>query len=140
MFPEWTNWAALYGTVKVKQFQVNFVRSYLDEVKGDSFFPIAIATTYSAGLITPASINVVIDNGDSQLWPVFTDHSGGGRMHSFKFPGLAWATTSTPNPGSSTGAQIGCPGGVLVYAASLPTSITVATIQIIGTYLLRLRT
>jgi len=138
-FNEWSSIAGLYQEVKLLQFEVQLVRMYADETKGDVWGPIAIASTSSSVLTSPGTYQQVIDNGDSQLWSVLGDQSGMNRYHAFRMTQLAWGTVSLPNGGSTSGIAAGCPGSIIFYANALPASSTIFAVKFSGLYLLRTR-
>lgn len=139
IFNEWTNNSNMWQNVKILQFEAEFVRVQTDDTKGDVPEPLAIASSTSPTLVIPSSFQQVIDNGDSQLWPVIQDYSGRGRYHSTRLTQLAWALTSTPNPGVSSGIAAGCPGSIIMYGSGYPNSVQVCSIKYTGTYMLRTR-
>jgi len=139
LFAEWSAMLSLYNEVKLKQFEMSMCRTYLDESKGDNFYPIAFASTSSAILGSPTGYANVSDNGDAQMWPWVTDYSGKCRFISVKMSQLAWATVTTPNPGSTSGIAAGCPGSFIFYAAGLPASINIGYARIRGWYQFRTR-
>jgi len=137
-FPEWSQASALWGNVKIIQLEARLSRIYMDETKGDVINPVTFAGV--TGVVgNPGGYTAVIDNGDSQQWSWITDFTGAGRYHAVRFSGLAWASILTPNPGGSNGMGVGCPGGIIFYANGQPASTQIATVQIIGTYLMRSR-
>jgi len=139
MFTEWTNYSNTYQNVKVLQFEVEMVRVQTDDTKGDIPEPLIIASSTSPSLVVPSTFQQVVDNGDSQIWPVIQDYSGKGRYHAVRMSQLTWALTSTPNPGSSTGIGAGCPGSIILFGTGYPASVQIISIKITGTYLLRTR-
>jgi len=139
LFNEWTNNSNMWQNVKVLQFEAEFVRVQTDDTKGDVPEPLIIASSTSPSLVVPSTFQQVIDNGDSQIWPVIQDYSGKGRYHATRLRGLTWALTSTPNPGSSTGIGAGCPGSIIVFGNGYPINSQICSIKYSGTYLLRTR-
>jgi len=139
LFPEWSALLALFNEVKIKQFEISMCRSYLDETKGDNYYPIAYASVASGILGAPSSYQGVADNGDAQMWSIMTDHSGKNRFASVKTRQLAWATVTTPNPGSTNGIAAGCPGSFVFYASGLPASVNIGYVRIRGLYSFRNR-
>lgn len=138
-FLEWSSIVNLFQEVKVLQFEVQCVRFYADETKGDVWGPIAIAGNSSPVLASPGTYQACVDNGDSQLWSLLGDQSGMNRYHAVRLNQLAWANVSNTNPGSSNGIAAGCPGSIIFYANSLPVSSTMFSVKYTGTYLVRTR-
>jgi hypothetical protein len=138
-FLEWSSITNLFQEVKLLQFEVQLVRMYADETKGDVWGPIGIASTSSPILASPGIYQQVIDNGDSQLWSLLGDQSGMNRYHALRMTQVAWASISIPNPGSSNGIAAGCPGSIIFFGNVLPTSATMFGVKYSGTYLLRTR-
>jgi len=139
MFPEWANYAALYNEVKLVQLDIRLTTTYTYDGKQAQAEPMIIAGVTSAITAAPSGYAAVADNGDAQFWPCLIDTSGRNRFHAIRFRPSAWATVTTPNPGSSTGISAGCPGGILLYLSSAPVSTQIATVLITGQYLLRTR-
>lgn len=138
-FPEWANVAALFNEVKLLQFEAYFQKTEVDETKGDVFNSLGIASIYTGISSTPANYQAVMDNADSQSWPLGSDQSGKSRYHAFRMRQVAWATVTTPNPGSSNGIAAGCPGYIIVYGSGYPISTEMGWLKVVGTYLLRTR-
>jgi len=139
MFTEWANWAVLYNEVKVRQFEIQLCRTWIDETKGDNYVPLAFASTSAAILGAPANLQAVADNGDCQMWAWASDQSGKNRYASVRMRQIAWATVSNPNPGSSSGISAGCPGSFIFYGSGYPVSTQICFVKVTGTYLLRTR-
>jgi hypothetical protein len=139
IFNEWTNFSNLFQNVKMLQFEAEFVRVQTDDTKGDIPEPLVIASSTSPTLVVPSTFQQVADNGDAQIWPVIQDYSGRARYHATRITQLAWALTSTPNPGSSSGISAGCPGSIIIFGTGYPVSVQVCSIKYTGTYLLRTR-
>jgi len=131
--------SALYQLVRVRQFEIQICRTYLDETKGDDYQPLVYASNRSGVLANPGSYQVVIDNGDSQMYSILTDVSGKNHYASAKCRQVAWASVTTPNPGSSNGIIVGCPGGFVFYGSGFPASSQIGFVKIVGTYQLKSR-
>jgi len=139
LFTEWSAMLSLFNEVKLKQFEISMCRSYLDEVKGDNYYPLSFASVASGILGAPTTYQNVADNGDAQMWPLMSDYSGKSRFASVKVRQLAWATVTTPNPGSSSGIAAGCPGSFIFYGAGFPASVNIGFCRIRGLYSFRNR-
>jgi hypothetical protein len=139
VFPEWTSWAALFAEVKCLQFEVQVCKTYIDETKGDDLNAMVIASTTSPIAPSITSYQNVAELGDAQLWSWATDQSGMNRFHALRLRQTAWASSSNPNPGSSSGIAAGCPGSILFFANGCPTSTQICFLKVTGTYLLRTR-
>lgn len=137
LFNEWGSVANLFGAVRVVQAEIYLVRTLIDDSKGDSYGPVAMSSSITS-VSTPGSYQAVIDNGDSQLWNCMQDYSGLTKYHSVKLR-PAWASTSTPNPGSSNGMMVGCPGCIQFYGSTLAISSTIAWGKVAITYELKNR-
>jgi len=137
LFTEWTNVAALFAQVKCVQFEVRIFPTGTDEVKGDVQPMLAVGSSLGDAS-APSSYQAVLDNGDSQIYPIYLDTTARGRYHSLRHKGnLQWATTGNPNP--STSIYAGCPGSLGFFGNGFPASTNVATLHICGTYKLRMR-
>jgi hypothetical protein len=139
MFPEWTDVAALYAEVKIRQFQVLITPALNGDAKGYNTSPLAIGTNLSAIYVAPTTYNGVLDNGDSQLYPILFDNSGKSRYHAVRFNPGTWALTGSPNPGSSTGISAGCPGYFTLLMLAGPAGVEVGYIKIVAEYIVRSR-
>jgi len=138
-FTEWSAVASLFNTVRVRQFEIQICRTYLDETKGDDYTPIVYSSVRSGILANPGNFQAVVDNGDSQMYSILTDTSGKNHFAATRMRQIAWATVSTPNPGSSNGILAGCPGGYIFFGSGLPASVTLGFVKIVGTYQFRTR-
>jgi len=138
-FTEWTSASSLFNTVRVKQFEIQICRTYLDETKGDDYQPLVYASVRTGVLSNPGSYQAVIDNGDSQMYNILADSSGKNHYAAVKMRQVAWATVTTPNPGSSTGIIAGCPGGFVFYGTGYPASTQLGFMKIVGTYQFKTR-
>jgi len=139
LFTEWSGYSAMWNEVRVRQFEVSLCRTYIDETKGDNYYPLVFSSQASPILNAPTNYQSVADNGDAQMWPVLSDQSGCSRFISVKMRQLAWATVTSPNGGSSSGIAAGCPGSILFYAAGFPTSVNIAFVRVRGLYQFRTR-
>jgi len=137
LFPEWSSYSGFWSQVKVRRFEIQMVRLYTDDTKGDNYAPIAIASNPSAILVVPSSYAQAIDNGDSQLWNSVQDYSGVNKYHAVNMTQVSWASVATPNPGSSTGIACGCPGQIQMYDNFLPNSTQIYGIKVSGHYTFR---
>jgi len=136
-FSEWTDIVPLFAQVKCVQLEIIIYPTTTDEVKGDILPPLALGGSLAVGS-TPASYAVVIDNTDSQEYPILLDTTGRGRYHAIRHSrNLQFAAVSSPTP--STSIYAGCPGGIAIYGGAFPANTQIASVTIRGTYLLRCR-
>jgi hypothetical protein len=137
LFSEWTNWSTVFAQVKAVQLECTFRSAYV-ETKGDTITNLAISGNLQSNG-APGSYAVVIDNGDSQTWPLTLDTAGVGRYHAIKHKkSLQWAAIASPFPSGNN--YVGCPGGIGMYGSSYPVSTHLFDILVVGTYLLSSRT
>jgi hypothetical protein len=139
LFTEWTNWANFYNEVRIIQFEVQLVKTYIDDSKGDQPGALAIASTVSPIQVVPSTYTAVSDNGDMQLWGLVSDYSGVNKYHAVKFKDVAWASVQTPNPGSTSGIVAGCPGNIVFYGSNYPATTQLFYIKVRGLYEFRHR-
>jgi len=138
LFPEWTDWLALFGNVKCVQLEVKILPQSIDEVKGDTPGVLNMASNLQT-TTTPTTAQSVADNSDSQIWNMLSDSTGTGRYHALRHKrSLIFASTSSPVPSSNT--YGGCPGGIAFYANGLPINTGVIYVHVVGTYVLMNRT
>jgi len=138
-FTEWSSVASLFNTVRIRQFEMQLCRTYLDDTKGDDYQPLVYSSVRTGILANPGSYQAVIDNGDSQMYSILTDVSGRNHYAAVKIRQVAWATVTTPNPGSSNGIIAGCPGGFVFYGTGYPNSSQIGFVKIVGTYQFKTR-
>jgi len=141
MFPEFSSFVALFGEVKLLGFQTYLTTNYnnTSETKLASAEPLAMASVSNSIYAAPGSYSAVLDNGDAQQWAYALDQSGRSRFHSSRFRVSSYASTTAPNPGSSSGIPAGCPGAIIYYAVNGPLSVQIATVRVMGRYLFRNR-
>jgi hypothetical protein len=133
LFPEWTNWAALFASVKAVQLEVIGKSCYV-ETKGDVPGQVIIATQFQSGTSFPSTYPTAADNTDSQSWVVTNDTSGRGFYHSYRLKsGLQPAASNDPDPTGD--AYLGCPGGISLYGSLLPVSLAIVRLLVVGTYI-----
>ncbi len=135
-FPEWSSWAGLFSHVKCVQLEL-ILKSATTETKGD--YTNALALSGNLQLASaPGSYQGVLDNVDSQIYAVMFDTANRGCYHAIRHrKSLEWASTNTPVP--STDNYIGCPGGIQLFGSGFQNSIGLCNVQVIGTYLLSIR-
>jgi hypothetical protein len=132
LFPEWTNVAALFSAVRIRQLEITVMSKYV-ETKGDVPGTIIIATQYVSSSSFPSSYATASDNQDSQMISITNDTSGRGSYHAMKWPvSIAPAATNDPDPTGD--ALIGAPGGIALYGNTLPISTSIVQILVVGTY------
>jgi len=137
LFPEWTNWSALFSSVKAVQLECVFKSKYV-ETKGDVPGDVIIGSQFVVGGSFPNTYQTAADNTDSQSWPITNDTSGRGAYHAFRhLKRLAPAASNDPDPTGD--AALGCPGGISVYGSSLPISLSLVSILVVGTYIVYAR-
>lgn len=135
IFDEWPAIQTLWSEVKLVQFEVRIVPTYINDSKTANDSVLAIAGNLS-NVAAPTSYNTVIDNADSHIYPIVYDTSARGTYHSIRPTNINFAATFSPAPGP----YAGCPGAILIYGGNaLPTSTVIGQIQVRGTYLLRSR-
>jgi len=141
LFTEFSSFVALFGEVKLLEFQMFLVPNFsnVSDAKLTSAEPLAIASVSNSIYAAPGAYSVVLDNGDAQNWPYAYDSSGSARFHSSRFRVSSYASTSAPNPGSSSGVPAGCPGAIVMYATNGPLSLQIATARFVGRYRFRNR-
>jgi hypothetical protein len=137
LFPEWTNWAALFSSVKAVQLELVGKSRYV-ETKGDTPGDVIIASQFTVGTSFPSSYATAADNTDSQSWNLTDDTSGRGFYHAFSHKrSLAPSATNDPDPTGD--AYIGCPGGIALFGNTLPVSTSLMSILVVGTYVVYVR-
>jgi hypothetical protein len=138
LFPEYSDWLALFGQIKCVALEVKMLPQSIDEVKGDT----PGVLNYSSNLQTvavPTSAQQVADNADSNFWNVLSDSTSMGRYISLRHKkSIGWAASGTPVPSNSN--YIGCPGGIAFYANGLPVNTGIIYVHVTGTYMLMNRT
>lgn len=140
IFDEYKSLSVLYSELKVRKFEITIYSAYTDANFGSNQpSPLAICSNSGATYTNPGSYAAVMDNGDSQMYPIAFDNSGTGRFHSVTMRVAAYALTATPNPGSSTGISAGCPGHIALYAQNFQASVRVGQIRYVGEYIFRSR-
>jgi len=138
LFPEWSDWLALFGSVKCIQLEVKLHSATTDEVKGDVNRGLIMAGNLQ-NVTVPSNYTSVADNADSQSWNVLQDTTPTGRYHAIRHSrSLEWAAASLPVPSNSN--YIGCPGGIAFYGDTMPANLTICTVHVVGTYKLMNRT
>ena len=137
LFNDWSSVFQLFKQVKCVQFDLRIEPTASNETKGDFVPNLAISGSLTTSS-TPSTYQSVVDNQDSQIYPILKDQSGKGRYHAIRHTRqLEWASTASPAP--STSIYAGCPGGIGIYGDTFPVSSTIASLLITGTYLLRVR-
>jgi hypothetical protein len=137
-FNEWTSLANLYGEVRLIQFEVQMCRIFADETKGDIWNALYYATSAQNAAV-PGTIQVVVDNGDCQMWSVLADQTGSNRYISSRTDRkIPFALTSQPTP--SGGVVGGCSGSFICFGNNLPASSNLIMCKVVGTYEFRNRT
>lgn len=131
LFSEWSAVSTLFARVKVKQFEISMTPTYIDDTKGDNFNAVAIASVPLGTLATPNGYTSVCDNRDSVLWNPINDKSGVSKYFSAKIRGLGWGPIGSP--GGTTG--LGCPGSLVFFGNSLPTTVELFNLRVVGTYI-----
>jgi len=139
IFAEWTDLKALFTEVKFIQLDIRIASSYTYDGKQASVDPLVISSIVSSLTGRPGGYQTVYDNGDAQMFPYALSNSASSKFHALRFRPSAWASVTTPNPGSSTGISAGCPGCIFLYAEGGPASVNVMHIAITGTYMFRNR-
>jgi len=138
IFSEWTNWAALFASVKCVQLEVICKSKYV-ETKGDVPGVVVIGGNIQQGGSFPSTYATAADNTDSQTWNITNDTSGRGVYHAIRhLKKLMPAATNDPDPTGD--AYIGCPGGIAFYGNALPITTSMMTVHIVGTYVVYSRT
>jgi len=138
LFPEWSDWLALFGSVRVVQLEIKLLSISLDEVKGDTSPGFIMAGNLQSTAV-PSNYQSVADNADSQSWNPLQDTTSAGRYHAIRWPRtVLWASATTPAPSSLQ--FTGCPGGFAIYGDTLPATLKVLSIHVTGTYMLMNRT
>jgi hypothetical protein len=138
LFPEWSDWSALFQHVKCVQLEVKLLAQTSDEVKGDVNRGLVVAGNLQ-NITVPSNYGSVADNGDSQIWNPLQDQSSRGLYHAIRHrSSIEWASSSTPSPSSIQ--YVGCPGGIAIYGDTLPASLGIILLHITGTYKVSSRT
>jgi spore coat protein U-like protein len=127
-YPEFVNYAnSLWSEYRIVRMKVTFFTTLPFsgvEIKGDSF-PMGLAPNLRATalIVTPTSINQIIDNAGSKIWNILADTTGRGFSMNMNFNTLNFGST-----GTTTGSPdyAGAPGSITYYCTTLPTSIQVA--------------
>jgi len=125
-FPEFVNYAnSLWSEYRILRMKVTFTTNMPFsgvEIKGDTF-PMGLAPNLRAtsAIVTPTSINQIIDNNGSKLWNILADTSGHGKTMTMRFNQLSFNTTSA----SGSPEYAGAPGSISYYCTTLPASIQV---------------
>jgi len=131
LFGEYAYISALWARIKLVQFEMTMTPSYIDDTKGDNYNSIAIASVPLGTLANPGAYGTVIDNNDSIIWNPLADKSGIAKFYCYKAKGLGWGPISSP--GGTTG--LGCPGSFVFFGSSLPLTLQLFTLKVVGTYL-----
>jgi hypothetical protein len=127
-FPEFVNYAnSLWSEYRILRMKVTFFTSMPFsgvEIKGDTF-PMGLAPNLraSSAIVTPTSINQIIDNNGAKLWNILADTSGRGFSMTMRFNQLSFNTTSV----SGSPEYAGAPGSLTYYCTTLPVSIQVCS-------------
>lgn len=138
MFPQYSNWSLNFSRVRCVQLDINLVPVQANETKGDIDAVLAIAGNIQ-NTTAPSSYADLINNSDSQIYPILLDDRGLGRYHAIRHTkALLWASSVSPVPTPSLYA--GCPGGIAFYGAGFPASTQFGTIRITGTYMVSMWT
>jgi len=135
-FTEWSSIQNLWSRVKLKEFTVSMVPSYIDDTKGDNFFGLCVASNATASYSNPSSYSNAADNVDSILWNPVKDLSGSAKVMSYRPKGLGWGPCSSP----ATNTGLGCPGSFIFYGTGFPVSTAIIGMKIVGTYIFDSRT
>ncbi len=135
-FPEWSSWAGLFSHVKCVQLEL-ILKAATTETKGDITNSLALSGNLQLGA-SPASYQGVLDNVDSQIYPVMFDTAGTGCYHAIRHrKSLEWASTNTPFPNSDI--YSGCPGAIQIFGTGFQASVALCNVQVVGTYTLSIR-
>jgi hypothetical protein len=132
LFPEWSNVAALFAAVRIRQLEITVMTKYV-ETKGDVPGTVIICTQFVSSTSFPSSYATASDNQDSQIISITNDTSGRGNYHAMSWPRkIAPAATNDPDPTGD--ALIGAPGGISLFGNTLPVSVSMLQILVVGTY------
>ncbi len=135
-FPEWATWATLFSHVKCVQLEL-VLKPATTETKGDITNSLALSGNLQLAA-SPGTYQGVMDNADSQIYPVMFDTSGRGCYHAIRHrKNLEWASTNTPFPNSDI--YSGCPGAIQIFGSGFQNSTGLCDVQVVGTYLVAIR-
>jgi hypothetical protein len=138
MFPQFADWNLVLGQVRCVQLDVTVTPAQANETKGDINASLAIAGNVQ-NTTTPSSYADVMNNSDSQIYPILLDDRGLGRYHAIRHgKELGYASSVSPVPTPSL--YQGCPGGIGFYGSGFPVSTTIGALRITGTYQMRMWT
>jgi len=128
-FSEWSLFAPLFDEVKLELFSVAV---FCSQQITSSASGTMVMGAFLNNTTTPASANAVLMSGSSRPVSVCNYTSIPSKI--VLKPGvLNWASTSSPSPGP----YAGCPGSIQVYGTSLPVSLSIGSMTLVGRYILR---
>ncbi len=135
-FDEWSTWTSLFSHVKAVQLEV-ILKSSTTETKGDITNTLALSGNLQV-VAAPTTYQGVMDNVDSQIYPVMFDTANRGCYHAIRHrKTLEWASTNQPVPSAQS--YIGCPGGIQIFGSGFQNSVALCNVQVNGTYIVSIR-
>jgi hypothetical protein len=126
--PEFVNYAnSLWSEYRILRMTCTFCTCLPFsgvEIKGDTF-PMGLAPNMRATslIVTPTSINQILDNNGAKLWNILADTTGRGFTLSIRFNQINFGSTAT----SGSPDYAGAPGSISYYCTTLPASIQVCS-------------